>query len=278
MIEIYNESCFDTLANVPIGQFNVVLTSPFYNTNQKAGKTRTLMNCKPKHYDYVRYDEFVDNMENEEYYDFTVRLFDEFDRVLNKCGVVLYNISYGAENTNCMIETINAIVTRTNFSMADIIGWKKKAAVPNNVSPNRLTRIFEFVFVFCRKDEINEFYMNKKQVSVRASGQKVYENIFNYVEASNNDGACPYNKATYSSELCEKLLKLYCPAGGWVYDPFMGSGTTAVACKKLNLNCIGSEISSRQVEWAKNRVNNTPYQTSLFEQIEAVNNEVGQFV
>lgn len=164
MIEIYNESCFDTLANVPIGQFNVVLTSPFYNTNQKAGKTRTLMNCKPKHYDYVRYDEFVDNMENEEYYDFTVRLFDEFDRVLNKCGVVLYNISYGAENTNCMIETINAIVTRTNFSMADIIGWKKKAAVPNNVSPNRLTRIFEFVFVFCRKDEINEFYMNKKQV------------------------------------------------------------------------------------------------------------------
>ena len=68
--------------------------------------------------------------------------------------------------------------------------------------------------------------------------------------------SCPYNKATYSSELCEKLLKLYCPAGGVVYDPFMGSGTTAVACKKMGLKFIGSEISKNQCEWAEKRLQN----------------------
>lgn len=264
MIEIYNESCFDTLKNVPCGQFNVVMTSPFYNTNKKAGKDRTLVNTAPKSYDYVRYDEFVDNMTNEEYYEFTVRLFNELGRVLNIGGVILYNISYGAENTNCMFETISRIINETEFSVADVIGWKKSAAIPNNVSPNRLTRIFEFVFVFCRTEELMTFHMNKKQINTRKSGQKIYENIFNFVEARNNDEVCPYNKATYSTELCEKLLRLYCPVDGWVYDPFMGSGTTAVACKKLNLNCIGSEISPRQVAWANNRVNNTPYQTNLF--------------
>ena len=79
-----------------------------------------------------------------------------------------------------------------------------------------------------------------------------FPNLF--IEAKNNDGSCPYNKATFSSELCEKLLSLYGRANGWVYDPFMGTGTTAVACKKMGLNCIGSEISENQCEWAKNRI------------------------
>lgn len=40
----------------------------------------------------------------------------------------------------------------------------------------------------------------------------------------------------------------------WVYDPFMGSGTTAVACQRMGLNYIGSEISAAQVEYAKKRL------------------------
>ena len=98
------------------------------------------------------------------------------------------------------------------------------------------------------------FYMNKKIVSQRKTGQNMYENIFNFVEAKNNDGTCPYNKATYSSELCEKLLKLYAPPKGIVYDPFMGSGTTAVACKRMGLKCYGSEISENQVTFAVDRL------------------------
>ena len=265
MINIYNEDCFDTMAKMPDNNIDVILTSPFYNTNLRAGKSLTIMTSKHKCYDYIRYDKFVDNMTNEEYYDFTVRLFNEFDRILTDGGSVLYNISYGAENTNCMIETINAVTTRSNFSIADIIGWKKNTALPNNTSSNKLTRIFEFVFVLCRKDELNTFHMNKKITSISKTGQKYYQNISNYVEARNNDGSCPYNKATYSSELCEKLLKLYCPDNGWVYDPFMGSGTTAVACKHLNLNCIGSEISEKQVEWANNRLQHEITQISLFD-------------
>lgn len=39
-----------------------------------------------------------------------------------------------------------------------------------------------------------------------------------------------------------------------VYDPFMGTGTTANACKNRNIKYIGSEISEAQVEYAKSRV------------------------
>lgn len=74
------------------------------------------------------------------------------------------------------------------------------------------------------------------------------------IEAKNNDEVCPYNKATYSSDLCTKLLKIYAPKGALVYDPFMGSGTTAVACEKMELMSRGSEISKNQCEWAINRL------------------------
>ena len=253
---IYNEDCFKTMENMPIGQCDVILTSPFYNTNKKAGKTRTLVNTSVKNgqYDYVRYDTHIDSMTDNEYTEYTVKLFNEFDRVLNLNGCVLYNISYGAENTEGMFKAINGILTQTNFTIADVICWKKSTALPNNCSSNRLTRIWEFVFVLCRRGEMKTFNCNKKVTSYRKTGQAAYENIYNFIEAKNNDGSCPYNKATYSSDLCEQLLRLYAPTDAIVYDPFMGSGTTAVACKKLGLSYIGSEISRNQCEWAEKRL------------------------
>lgn len=194
-------------------------------------------------------------MTNDEYCDFTERLFLEFDRVLNLNGVVLYNINYGAENTEGMFFAINSILTNTPFTVADVIVWKKSNALPNSCSPNRLTRIWEFVFVFCRKTELKTFRCNKAIKSYRKTGQAAYENVFNFIEAKNNDETCPYNKATYSTDLCKQLLSRYAVGEKViVYDPFMGSGTTAVACQELGFDCVGSEISENQCRWAKERL------------------------
>lgn len=257
MIDIRNESCLETMQKLTPKSIDVILTSPFYNTNKKAGQNRTLKNTSVQEgqYDYVRYDTHVDNMTDEEYCDFTVELFEGFDRVLARDGSVLYNICYGAENTAGMFKAVNAVITRTDFTIADVIVWKKSNALPNSTSHNRLTRIWEFVFVFCRKDELKTFRCNKKVKSYRKTGQKAYENVFNYIEAKNNDESCPFNKATFSTDLCKKLLSLYAVGDKvTVYDPFMGSGTTAVACQELGYDCYGSEISENQVQWTTERL------------------------
>lgn len=249
-IDIRNEDCFETME--AIEPVDVVLTSPPYNTNKKAGKNRVIGNTNAD--EYIRYDVFVDNFTDDEYTDFTRRLFLKFDKILKPNGCVLYNISYGAENTDGMFKAINAIICDTPFSIADVIVWKKSNAFPNSVSPNRLTRTCEFVFVLCRETEKNSFNMNKNITSYRETGQPAYENLTNLIEARNNDGACPVNKATYSSELCEKLLCLYSNKGMTIYDPFMGSGTTAIACMRMGCNCIGSEISEAQCKYAEDRI------------------------
>ena len=58
-------------------------------------------------------------------------------------------------------------------------------------------------------------------------------------------------------ELMEYLIKTYTNEGETVLDNCMGSGTTGVACKKLNRNFIGIEKDEKYFEIAKNRIENT---------------------
>lgn len=59
------------------------------------------------------------------------------------------------------------------------------------------------------------------------------------------------NLATFSTSFVEQLLDRYVYTNDMlVYDSFMGTGTTAVACKRRGLRYVGSELSTAQVEFA----------------------------
>ena len=258
MAKVYfrNENCFDVMKKMAEAKYTVdlVLTSPPYATSRSNVRTQKAIDTYNS-----RYDICLDNMNEDEYVEWTIKLFNDFDKILEKDGVVLYNISYGSENPNAMWRSISAIIEKTPFMIADCVIWKKKSALPNNVAHNKLTRITEFVYVICRKDEFKTFRCNKKVKNVREdTGQKYYENVFNFVEAPNNDGACKLNKATYSSDLCLWLLDLYADNESTVFDPFMGTGTTGIACERFcddsTMTCIGCELSEKQVEFSKERL------------------------
>ena len=255
MNKIYNEDCLVTMDRGFV--VDAIITSPPYNTSRKGS---SLDSAEPN----VRYDDFDDCKTDDEYIAWTIDVFKAYDKVLKPNGVVLYNLSYSSENTHLMWLVVAEIMKQTNFLVADNIIWKKPTTTPNNVSPNKLTRICEYVFVFCRKTEFPTFEMNKEVSSTRKTGQLSYKNYFNFIEAKNNDGANDIHKATFSSELVRKLLNLYVKEGSLVYDSFMGTGTTAVACLIENIDYVGSEISNRYVEMAKKRIAVYENQTVLF--------------
>jgi len=250
---IYNEDCMVTMSdNIEPNSVDIILTSPPYNT------ART--NCdfhndtKNKRYT-VRYVDFNDMKSPEEYGDWTVDVFNGFDKVLKRNGVVLYNLSYGKHTHESFWHLISKIQSETEFTVADCIIWKKRSAVPNTASPNKLTRICEFVFVFVRKYEYDTFISNKQVKSLsKRTGQKNYENITNFISAKNNDGSCPIHKATYSTELCDKLLSIYGKEGFVVYDPFIGIGTTALAAINKGMKFIGSEIYKDYCDLANEKI------------------------
>ncbi len=166
------------------------------------------------------------------------------------------NISYVTENPNVFFEFPYHLLHNTEFMIADTIIWKKNSALPNNVSSNKLTRIIEYVYVICRKSEYKTFKCNKKVKSVSKTGQKYYENVFNFIFAPNNDGSNDLNKATYSTDLCRQLLDMYCKKGDKILDIFNGTGTTGNACLELGMNYVGIELSEKQYDFSIERLLN----------------------
>lgn len=254
---IYNEDCLTTMSKDELkGAIDVVLTSPPYNTSRQTSKTDPYS---------FRYDSYIDGLSDKEYTDFILNVFNGYNNVFKKNGVVLFNVSYSSENTWLLWNVISSIQLNTPFIVADCIVWKKKHAIPNNVSSNKLTRICEFVFMFCRKNEFSTFISNKDVDSISKKGQTIYKNTFNFIEASNNSEICSLNKATFSVEFAQKILKMYSKKGFTIYDSFMGTGTTAIACCNEKMNYIGSEISCKQCEYAEQRIKNETMQLKLFE-------------
>lgn len=226
---------------------DLILTSPPYNmTKRKGGNADT-----------GRYDEYNDWLEYDDYIKWSAELFDNFDKVLAENGVVLYNFGYSIENPSLPYQLVASIIENTNFCIADTIIWKKNTSMPFPASPNRLQRLCEFVFVFVRKDELTTFNTNKKVTKVSTKGQKYYEPLSNVIEAKNNDGKTSgLNQATFSSDFVMKLLRMYAPKDKdfVVYDPFMGTGSTAVGCINYGCSYIGTELSEKQIEYSRDRV------------------------
>ena len=52
----------------------------------------------------------------------------------------------------------------------------------------------------------------------------------------------------------EKLIDIHTNENDLVFDPFLGSGTTALACKNLNRNMIGSEIDEKYYKVSMERI------------------------
>ena len=245
---IFNEDCRITLERDI--EFNLVITSPPYNHGL----------CKSKSVQVgILYDEYHDDKTNDEYVKFTLDVFNKLEKHLKKNGVILYNFNYGTktvDNAILMYDVVNAINHMTNMCVVDTITWIKRNCLAINSSLNKLTRKNEFIFVISRKSEFNSFYANRIQKSISKNGLKKYDTFYNLIQAKNNDTTTDVNKATFSSEMVLKLLNFYArPLRDFVvYDPFMGTGTTAYAARQYGCSYLGSEISETQVKYALNRL------------------------
>ena len=70
--------------------------------------------------------------------------------------------------------------------------------------------------------------------------------------------------ASYNTDLIKKPILAGCPEGGIIYDPFMGTGTTAIASIRSNRNFIGSEMSAEYIKICEANINPYLQQTKLF--------------
>ena len=164
---------------------------------------------------------------------------DFFEALLPKLkedGVVCLNIGFSYGETGIMrpYDILNRLRRQGYFVNDQIIWWK------NNPIPmrNRLTNAYELIFVLGRKP-ITKYYTTEYT-----------HNVWKMPVASSGGG----HSAVFPLELPLQCLKHFSKEGDLVLDPFMGSGTTARACEKLNRRWIGFEINPSYIRLAEDNL------------------------
>ena len=81
-----------------------------------------------------------------------------------------------------------------------------------------------------------------------------HRNRTNIWEILENTFGVKYHPATFPTELAKDHILSWCPEGALVFDPFMGSGTTAICAEKLDRFWLGCDVSSNYCEEAVKRI------------------------
>ena len=78
--------------------------------------------------------------------------------------------------------------------------------------------------------------------------------IWNYLNAGDKNPLKRKHPAVFPDQIPIDLIDCFCPIGGIVLDPFVGSGSVLVASKNLDRNYIGIDISKEYCELSKERI------------------------
>ncbi len=88
--------------------------------------------------------------------------------------------------------------------------------------------------------------------------------VWNYLMAGDKNPLKRKHPAPFPDKIPYDFINCFCPPGGIVLDPFMGSGSTAVSAKMLNRHFLGFDISHEYCEIALQRIDQTVYAPDLF--------------
>jgi site-specific DNA-methyltransferase (adenine-specific) len=175
----------------------------------------------------------------------------------------------------------------------DII-WAKRNGMPESVT-DRFTKKHEYIF-FMTKSEKYYFDLDTIRDKHKHSNDKRNDgNRHEYsdnVKSKNNEwissNAVSFNPigknpssvsdfwdittkgnssthyASYNMDLIKKPILAGCPEEGVIYDPFMGTGTTAIASIKANRKFIGSEMSTEYIKICESNIKPLLQQLTLF--------------
>jgi len=241
--EIYCGDTVKTMEEIADNSINLILTSPPYLASIR----------KDNHKYPGASDQIKDNQTIKDYLDWMIEIFTQYERILKKDGVLAFNFSYTTFNPSLPYDLINEVFKHTGFRIYDTIAWKKKSAMPVSGHPNRVTRIVEMVYIFAKTPT---FTANKSISTISKTGQKYFNNYYNFLEAKNNDGKVDGHEATFSTEFAKFFIDLYSKEGDIVLDNFSGTGTTACTAKRMNRRYIGIDLVEKYCEYARNRISN----------------------
>lgn len=245
---IYNEDCIKTIGRMDNNLLDLVVTSPPYNVDLGNNK-----------YHKNPYDIYIDNKDHHEYINWLANIFKALYPKIKSGGRLCVNIGDGKNGAvPTSSDLLQKCVDIGYIPMSHII-WNKFQVGPRTAwgswkspsSPSFPTP-FEHMLVFCK--DTNKLQWKGETDLLRE--EFIDWSLAMWKFAPETKQKQYGHNAMFPVELPVRCIKMFSWIGSVVYDPFMGAGTTAVACKLHNRNFIGSEISAAYCKTARERIRN----------------------
>tara|TARA_R110000751_G_scaffold176937_1_gene283186 strand:+ start:490 stop:1269 length:780 start_codon:yes stop_codon:yes gene_type:complete len=241
---LFVEDCLQTMKRMQNDYLDLVVTSPPYDN------LRT--------YDGFDFD-----------FDETV---SELWRVLKPGGVVVWVVGdatvKGSETGTSFRQALG--FKDSGFNLHDTMIWEKTGRLPTQ---DRYYAVFEYMFIFSKgKPKTMNFICDHKTVSGgRVQRKDAVINKGNNIKGEGsfvrNDFARRPNiwkihvgknktshPAIFPEQLAHDHIVTWSNEGDVIYDPFMGSGTTALMAASTNRRWVGSEISQNYADLCNHRL------------------------
>jgi len=239
MIQLHQGDCLEKMKSIPDGSVDMVFTSPPYNMNLRIRNGKYCSRQIIKEFT-TKYENFNDNLSMDDYFTFNVSVVSELLRISD---LVFYNIQFLTGNKSALYKLIGHF----HDKIKEFIVWDKVNAQPA-IGEKILNSRFEVILVFQNtKPESRKF-------DTAQFGRGTLQNLWQIKRGAK---VIKSHKAMFPCELAELAIENFSVENSTVFDPFMGSGTTGVACRNLNRNFIGIELDEKYFKIAKNRIENT---------------------
>lgn len=229
--QVHDGDCIELMNRMPVGSVDLIVTSPPYNlrnstgNGMKDGRGGKWANAKL----IKGYENHDDCMPHEEYVKWQRDCIASMMRVLREDGAIFYNHKWRVQDG--VLQDRHDIVE--GFPVRQIIIWKRSGGF--NFNAGYFLPTYEVIYLICKPD----FRLADK---ANAAGD-----VWQIPQENNNPHPAPF-----PIELAQRCIQS--TNAKIVLDPFMGSGTTAIAAEVCKRDWIGFELSKDYCKLARERI------------------------
>ena len=248
---IIASSC-ENMKDIPNNSLHLMITSPPYNVSK----------------------EYDNDLSLNEYLSLLKNCFTETYRVLVDGGRACINIAnIGRKPYIPLSDYVSKIMIEIGFNMRGEIIWNKSAGAGistawgsfQSASNPILRDVHEYILIFSKGNYKRERDKEEKELRKDNITKEEFIEWTKSVWTINTESAKRIgHPAPFPEELPNRLIKLFSFTNDIVIDPFMGSGTTAIAAIKNNRNFVGYEINEEYINLANNRIENMKINAEKF--------------
>lgn len=248
---IIASSC-ENMKDIPNNSLHLMITSPPYNVSK----------------------EYDNDLSLKEYLSLLKNCFTETYRVLVDGGRACINIAnIGRKPYIPLSDYVSKIMIEIGFNMRGEIIWNKSAGAGistawgsfQSASNPILRDVHEYILIFSKGNYKRERDKEEKELRKDNITKEEFIEWTKSVWTMNTESAKRIgHPAPFPEELPNRLIKLFSFTNDIVIDPFMGSGTTAIAAIKNNRNFVGYEINKEYINLANNRILNLKINAEKF--------------